>query len=129
MPKSHVLDALCAGTVNAVGSWPARVLVATSEGRGRYSRTRPDARGFPAAYLTRVKRRYGFATGDLVRAIVPYGKKKGTHTGRVAVRANGYFNIKTKADKVQGISHRHCQLIQRADGWSYHEQKEAANVA
>jgi hypothetical protein len=33
VPKSHVLDALCAGTVQAVGSWPVRVLVATSAGR------------------------------------------------------------------------------------------------
>jgi len=129
VPKSHVLDALCAGTVEAAGSWPARNLVATSTGRGSYARTRSDAYGFPRLRLTRVKRHYGFITGDLVRAIVPAGAKAGCYTGRVAVRASGSFNITTSSGTVQGISHRHVRLIQRADGWRYHKQEEAAHAA
>jgi 5-methylcytosine-specific restriction endonuclease McrA len=125
VPKSHTLDALCAGEVSAIGSWPARALVATSTGRGSYSRTRSDAYGFPRLHLTRTKRHHGFATGDLVRAIVPAGAKKGVYTGRVAVRKTGSFNITTRDGTVQGISHRHCRLTQRADGWRYHEQEEA----
>jgi 5-methylcytosine-specific restriction endonuclease McrA len=124
LPKSHALDALCAGRVDIVGSWPARVLVATSTGRGSYSRTRSDAYGFPRLRLTRIKRHHGFATGDLVRAVVPAGAMKGTHTGRVAVRATGSFNITTPGGSIQGISHRHCRLLQRADGWRYHELEE-----
>lgn len=129
VPKSHVLDALCAGTVGAVGSWPVRVLVATSTGRGSYARTRSDAYGFPRLRLTRVKRHHSFVTGDLVRAVVPSGAKTGTYTGRVAVRKTGRFNITTQDETVQGVSHRHCRLIQRADGWRYHEQEETCHAA
>ena len=61
----------------------------------------------------------GFRTGDLVRADVPKGKKTGVHTGRVAVRRTGSFNIQTGSDVVQGISHKHCRLLQRSDGYGY----------
>lgn len=67
----------------------------------------------------RQKAVYGFATGDMVKAIVPTGKKVGTYTGRVAVRASGSFNITTRDGVVQGISHRHCKPLQRGDGYGY----------
>ena len=63
---------------------------------------------------------HGFRTGDMVRALVPSGKKAGVHTGRVAVRATGSFNIQTPAGVVQGISHKHCRIVSRGDGYSYH---------
>ena len=71
-----------------------------------------------------------------VRAEVPTGKKAGTHQGRVAVRKTGSFNIQTPDGVVQGIHHRHCTLIQRADGYAYshiqtdspQSQKEAARA-
>ena len=31
----------------------------------------------------------GFKTGDMVKAVVPSGKPKGTHVGKVAVKARG----------------------------------------
>ncbi len=65
------------------------------------------------------KKPYGFQTGDLVKAIVPIGKKKGTYVGKAAVRASGYFNITTSTGVVQGIKHSHCKLIHRCDGYSY----------
>ena len=37
----------------------------------------------------------GFRTGDIVRATVPSGKKRGVHVGRVAVRRTGSFNVQT----------------------------------
>jgi hypothetical protein len=62
----------------------------------------------------------GFRTGDFVRAEVPASSKKaGSYTGRVAVRASGSFNVQTGRGVVQGISHKHCRLIQRADGYGY----------
>ena len=71
----------------------------------------------------RSKRVHGFGTGDMVRANVPSGVKAGIHTGRVAIRASGSFNIQShqdgKAVVVQGISHKHCRLIQRGDGYGY----------
>ncbi|MBK1648305.1 HNH endonuclease, partial [Rhabdochromatium marinum] len=65
------------------------------------------------------KRVHDFQTGDRVIAEMPTGKNAGIHVGRVAVRASGYFNIQTATNLVQGISHRHCRVVQRADGYGY----------
>jgi 5-methylcytosine-specific restriction endonuclease McrA len=119
MPKSHALDALAVGPIDHVGGWPGRTQVIRCAGRGRYRRTTLDRFGFPRGTATRKKRAHGFATGDLVRAVVPAGKKAGTHTGRVAVRARGSFNITTAGGIVRHIHHRHVRLIQRADGYTY----------
>jgi hypothetical protein len=88
-------------------------------GRGAYQRTRVDAYGFPRGILMREKQVHGFKTGDRVSADVPKGKKVGQYVGRVAVRASGNFNIQTPAGAIQGISHRYCKLLQRADGYAY----------
>lgn len=95
------------------------MLVIKATGRGSYQRTRLDAFGFPRGYLTREKRINGFQTGDRVKVIVTKGKKIGYYIGRVAVRASGNFNIQTAQGAIQGISHRYCKVIQRADGYGY----------
>ena len=41
----------------------------------------------------RQKKVYGFSTGDMVKAIIPKGKKKGVCVGKVAVRKTGSFNL------------------------------------
>lgn len=119
MPKTHALDAVCVGVVSEVTDWQKPTLAIKCTGRGSYQRTRLDAFGFPRGYLTRQKRIKGFQTGDMVSVNVPAGKKAGLHTGRVAVRASGSFNIQTAQGVVQGISHKHCKVIQRADGYGY----------
>ena len=88
-------------------------------GRRSYQRTRLNRHGFPRGYLTRSKRHFGFQTGDLVRAVVTTGRKLVTYVGRVAIRASGSFNLQTKNGLVQGIHHRFCALMQRADGYGY----------
>jgi len=65
------------------------------------------------------KRIHGFATGDFVTACVLKGKKAGTYVGRVAVRKSGSFNVTTAPGALQGISHKHVRLLQRADGYGY----------
>ena len=57
------------------------------------------------------------------------GKKAGVHTGRVAIRKTGSFNIQTSAGVVQGIGYRHCRLLQRADGYGYFFNKAACDTA
>jgi 5-methylcytosine-specific restriction endonuclease McrA len=123
-PKSHALDALHVGELETVTSWPSTVLMVKATGRGTYCRTRTDKYGFPRLRLPRIKQVKGFATGDLVRAVVPKGKKTGVHTGRVAVRSTGRFNITTRHGTVQGIGHRNVRLFQRADGYGYATVKE-----
>jgi hypothetical protein len=102
------------------------VLVAKAVGRGAYARTRSDQHGFPRLNLTRRKQHFGSQTGDIVRAVVLAGKKRGTYTGRVAVRSTGYFNVTTPAGTVQGISYRYLRMLTRADGWFYTPKEEVA---
>ena len=77
----------------------------------------------------RKKSVHGFQTGDIVQAQVPSGRHKGNHRGRVAIRATGSFNIQTPKGLIQGVSHRRCRIIWRADGYSYSlvAQKEKEN--
>ena len=119
VPKTHALDAACTGVVLDLQNWQIPTQQMISTGRGSYQRTRLDQFGFPRGFLLRRKRVNGFQTGDLVTALVPTGKKEGRHVGRVAIRASGYFNIQTTQGIVQGVSSKHCCLVQRADGYHY----------
>ncbi len=122
--KTHAIDALCVGDITGArpGDW--RILRIQATGRGQYQRTNVNASGFPHSYCMRWKRVHGMQTGDLVCARVPARlKTRGKHVGRVAVRARGDFRI----GRVDGINWRFCQLIQRADGYTYElGTKEAA---
>ncbi|MDO0912153.1 RNA-guided endonuclease IscB [Streptomyces sp. DT2A-34] len=129
LAKSHTLDALAIGDLfheegDMIVRHPARVTVISATGRGSYARTRTDRHGFPRLRLTRTKVHHGYQTGDLVRATVPRGKRAGTYTGRVAVRASGSFNITTAVGTVQGIHHSHFRMLQRADGYAYTTKRE-----
>ncbi len=119
VPKAHALDAANVGETSALLDWRVPTLTIRASGRGTYQRTRPTKHGFPRGILTRTKRVHGFQTGDHVRASVPSGKRAGVHEGRVAVRASGSFNIQSANGTAQGIHHRHCALLQRADGYAY----------
>ncbi|WP_308120462.1 RNA-guided endonuclease IscB [Streptomyces bambusae] len=129
LPKTHTLDALAVGKLDCITEAVRLVLVAGCTGRGTHARTRPDKHGFPRLRLPRHKQFFGYATGDLVRAVVPTGKKAGTHTGRVAVRATGSFNITTRHGTVQGINRKYVRLLQRADGYAYTTQPEGPSAA
>ena len=65
----------------------------------------------------------GFKTGNLVKANVAQGKKKGRYFGRVAVRSSGNFCIDTTSGKVDSINHKYCKTIQSADGHNYSTKK------
>ncbi len=123
IPKTHALDAACVGQMQAIHHWQRPTLTIKATGRGSYQRTRLNKFGFPRGYLMRNKRVHGFGTGDMVRAEVPSGVKAGIHTGRIAIRASGSFNIQShqggKSVVVQGISHKHCRVTQRGDGYGY----------
>jgi 3-dehydroquinate synthase class II len=91
----------------------------TAKGHGSRQMCRMDSFGFPRTRAKQAKRVKGFQTGDLARVVVPSGKKRGTYVGRVAVRTSGSFNLTTATKIVQGVSHRFCTVVQRADGYSY----------
>ena len=117
--KSHVFDALCVGKVDAVSVDTESLLHVKCSGRGRYSRTLPDAYGFPRAYLPRQKQFFGFATGDMIRANVPKGKYQGTWTGRIAIRKTGCFGLKRSEGKQIDVNAKYCVMLQRGDGYGY----------
>jgi 5-methylcytosine-specific restriction endonuclease McrA len=135
IPKTHALDAVCTGNMDAITEitgWQQSALLIASTGRGSYQRTRVTASGFPRGYLMRQKAMHGFQTGDMVKAFVTKGKKSGDYLSRVAVRATGSFNLQTSHGVIQGISHRDCRLLERANGFSYSRitqpsQKESEN--
>ncbi|MFD5415893.1 RNA-guided endonuclease IscB [Streptomyces nojiriensis] len=123
LPKSHTLDALATGVIDhergdALVRVPAQILVVSSTGRGSYARTTPDRFGFPRLQRPRGKIHHGYATGDLVAAVVPRGKWVGRWVGRIAVRTNGQHRITTLTSRFD-VSHRNLRLLQRADGYTY----------
>ena len=71
-----------------------------------------DKYGFPRTSPKGSKFVEGFQTGDMVKAIVPNGLKRGEYLGKVAVRSSGQFNIQTKTKTIEGINHKYCHIIQ-----------------
>jgi len=123
LPKSHVYDALCVGTVASAAVLTRDIFSVRCMGRGQYARTLPDKYGFPRTYLPRSKCFFGFSTGDMVRANVPKGKHKGTHVGRIAVRARGTFVLSGNKGTID-VNSRYCTLLQRSDGYRYTTMKQ-----
>lgn len=129
LPKAHYYDACCVGiTPGKLVFKTEYVSIWTAIGRGTRRMCNPDKYGFPKGHRTARKLYFGFQTGDIVKAIVPKGKYKGTWVGRVVVRTSGYFDLKDNYGQriCQGISYKTCCLIQRADGWQYdkYQRKE-----
>jgi hypothetical protein len=125
LPKTHALDAACVGKTESLLKWNVPLLSIRCVGRGRYQRTQLNKYGSPRGYLMRQKHAKGFQTGDQVIATVPKGVKTGVHVGRVVIRATGNFNVQTSTGVVQGISHKYCKLLSRADGYGYVQSKIA----
>jgi 5-methylcytosine-specific restriction endonuclease McrA len=119
LPKAHWIDAACVGR-----STPEQVVVdwvnpleIKATGHNSRQMCRMDKYGFPRTSAKGPRTVKGFRTGDIIKAIVKCGKKIGRYVGRVAVRSSGSFNVTTAAGTIQGISHRYCLVIHRADGY------------
>ena len=81
-----------------------------------------DKYGFPrknCASLPKTKRLFGFATGDLVRAVFHKGRPlEMSLVGRVAVRTRGSF-VLAVGNRPYSESYRNCKLVQMTDGYQY----------
>ena len=121
IPKDHCLDACCVGksTPEKLYFGTKTVQIITAAGRGKHCRTNVNKFGFPTGYLSRQKQFFGFQTGDMVKAVVPKGKKAGTYFGKVMCRKRGSFDIKTSAGRIGDINHKYFRLVQRSDGYVY----------
>ncbi|HEX6479033.1 MAG TPA: RNA-guided endonuclease IscB [Ktedonobacteraceae bacterium] len=122
LPKTHWLDAAAVGACTPERLHTASVvpLLIRATGHGHRRLCNVNELGFPVSHRQRHKRYFGFQTGDVVRAVVPERFAcRGTHVGRVAVRARGSFTITTKQGKITDVPHRFCQLIGRSNGYGY----------
>ena len=115
----------CTGNTPGLKHWNIAVLAIKAVGRGSYQRTKLNSFGFPRGYLMRQKKAKGFQSGDIVLTVVPKGKRSGIHFGKLRIRSSGSFDIQTKVGRMQHISHRHCRMIQRADGYGYQTKQTA----
>jgi hypothetical protein len=127
LPKEHYYDALCVGerTPDHFTTMPAYVQLWTAKGRGMRQMCRTDKHGFPIRYVSRMKRRFGFQTGDLVLAEIPNGKYAGIWVGRTTVKADGRIVLETGTARRPETSYRHCRMVQRGDGWQYTQKPRA----
>lgn len=121
LPKFHWVDATCVGasTPQHLDIRHVVPLLIMAKGRGSRQRVNVDASGFPRGKPKGARVVQGFRTGDMVRAVVPRGKKAGVHAGRVLVRASGSFDLVTRTGRIGGIAARYCTPIHRADGYTY----------
>jgi hypothetical protein len=122
LPKTHWLDAAAVGASTPEHLRTADVvpLLIQATGRGHRRLCNVNKLGFPVSHRQRHKRSFGYQTGDVVRAVAPERFAcRGTHVGRVAVKASGYFTITTAHGKVSDVPHRFCKLIGRTTGYSY----------
>ena len=131
LPKEHYYDALSVGNVASYKFFTNKILVISAKGRGSRQMCRVDKFGFPRTSPKGSKLVEGFQSGDMVKAIVPKGLKKGgEYLGKVAVRSSGKFDIqikiKTKTKTIEGIGHKYCHIIQRGDGYLYNYEKRVA---
>ncbi len=124
LPKEHYYDALCVGqsTPERFTSLPAYVQIWTAKGRGTRQMCGTDRYGFPIRHRTRQRRHFGFQTGDLITAEILRGKYVGKWAGRATVKARGHIVIATVMGVKPETSYKHCQLLQRGDGWHYNQR-------
>ena len=115
-PKAHWIDAACVGESGAsvIFNTDMKPLQAKATGHGNRQMCGTDKYGFPTRHRSNKKTFMGFQTGDLVRAVVPRGKCKGTHTGRIAIRQRPSFRMGTF-----DVHPKYLTIIQRADGYEY----------
>lgn len=130
-PKAHWIDAACVGVsgedVYLNKNHAALLIKAT--GRGSRQMCGTDKFGFPKRHRTNQKKHFGFQTGDIVRAVIPHGKKTGIHSGRVLCRKSGSFDISTMSGRVAGISHRYCKISHFLDGYQYEKGGALSSTA
>jgi len=121
LEKAHWIDAACVGksTPPCLSLHGVVPLLITATGSGNRQMCGTNKYGWPVRHRSRQKHHYGYQTGDMVRAVVPSGRRVGEYIGRVLVRATGSFDIQTTQGRVQGISHRFFTPLHRRDGYRY----------
>ena len=119
LPKEHYYDALSVGNTQDYKFLTDKVLTLSAKGRDSRQMCRMDRFGFPRTSPKGSKSVKGFQTGDIVKAVVPSGLKRGEYFGRVIIKSSGYFKINTEDALIESIGYKYCRIVQRNDGYSY----------
>jgi 5-methylcytosine-specific restriction endonuclease McrA len=126
LPKTHYFDAVSVGYfTNKFRSFKTNTILSVhSKGRGSRYRSRINKFGFPIKSMPKTKIICGFISGDLIKAIIPKGKYKGTHLGFCSMRSTGRADIKNSRGVIlaAGINSIFFKVIQRFDGYSYQQE-------
>lgn len=122
--KDHHIDALVAGEHNPSGRYrhdTQPVLFVEAMGRGTRLRGHVNKCGvITVKYKNRTKRVDGFQTGDIVHAMTPNGKHRGSFTGRIMVRTSGSHDIRCMDGKLVTTTKKsHVRILQPVDGYQY----------
>jgi len=115
-PKEHWIDAAYVGESgqDVQLNLSMQALQITASGYGTRQMCNTDKYGFPRSHRQRTRMFLGFKTGDTVLAVIPKGKYKGIHIGRIAIRHRPSF-------KLNGfdVHPKYLKLLQRNDGYEY----------
>ncbi len=116
LPKQHWVDAACVSknTPENLRICTSSVLMIKAVGHGNRQRCITDKYGFPKAHSLRSKTYMGFATGDIVKAVVPKGKYAGVYVDRIAIRHRPSFRLNGF-----DVHPKYLTIIQRSDGYEY----------
>ena len=117
LAKQHWIDAACVGssTPHVLLVDHVYPLLIRATGHGCRQMCLMNDSGFPRTKpKARHKSYMGYATGDMVKAIVPSGIYKGTHEGRVAIRFRPSFHLNNFDVHPKYLKHVH-----RNDGYEY----------
>lgn len=90
---------------------------------------RMDKSGFPRTKARSVRQVEGLRSGDLVRAVVPSGKKAGRYLGQAVIRSGGLIDLMTANGLVQGVKRGCCRRLHAADGYEYSFAAQASPAA
>lgn len=119
LEKTHWLDAACVGesTPTKLMNLPGKPLLIKATGFGGRQRCQTNKLGYPIKYRP-LRPIHGFSTGDIVKAVVPNGKYKGTFIARVCPMSHGYgeFVINKKR---RSVKLNYLTPIHRKDGYDY----------
>lgn len=124
-PKDHWIDAACVGETDLGVDLDVdmQILKIKAMGHGSRQMATTDKYGFPKSHKARVKKPFGFMSGDICKAVITKGKWKGfVGVGRITVRASGSFDF---APHGMSVSYKYLQTMHKNDGYKYEFDRKA----
>jgi 5-methylcytosine-specific restriction endonuclease McrA len=118
LPKTHWLDAACAGVMESINVLINQPLLIKAIGHGSRQMVQNDKFGFPRKGYKAKQKVVGWKTGDIVSVIS--GKFAGLQGKRLkTVRFKGNFDIRLDSETVISVNRKDLKAVHRNDGYGY----------